>query len=211
MWKDGKNRKCVEKKCLECGNIFNSRTDRNNLFCSKKCASIYNGKSRIKERYTHVCYICGKTYYNLKEYSKYCSIKCMGLNQAGENNPMWKSGRIIHKGYSYILNNNYKYSTEHRKIYEDFIGRPLLKDEVVHHINENKLDNRLENLQLMTKGEHISLHKKGNIVPDIVREKISKTLTGRKGSEELKQLHKKRMLEYWSNVRAGLISQKKNG
>lgn len=42
---------------------------------------------------------------------------------------------------------------------EDYIGRKLNKDEVVHHINEDKLDNRIENLQLMTRGEHSKLHR----------------------------------------------------
>ena len=37
-------------------------------------------------------------------------------------------------------------------------GRYLKENEVVHHINENKLDNRPENLEVMTASEHIKLH-----------------------------------------------------
>ena len=40
---------------------------------------------------------------------------------------------------------------------EKKLGR-FLDLHVVHHINGNKQDNRIENLQLMTKSEHVSLH-----------------------------------------------------
>ena len=46
---------------------------------------------------------------------------------------------------------------------EEFLGRKLNKNECVHHINENKLDNNIENLQLLTRGEHSSLHRKKEI------------------------------------------------
>jgi hypothetical protein len=51
---------------------------------------------------------------------------------------------------------NYVY--EHRLVMENKIGRYLIKNEVVHHINEIKYDNRIENLQLMTNSEHTTLH-----------------------------------------------------
>lgn len=48
---------------------------------------------------------------------------------------------------------------EHRLIMEQHIGRKLSRQEVVHHINGDKRDNRLENLQIMTQDEHNKLHK----------------------------------------------------
>ena len=49
---------------------------------------------------------------------------------------------------------------EHHYVMEKHIGRYLNNDEVVHHINHIRSDNRIENLQLMTFKEHAALHMK---------------------------------------------------
>jgi hypothetical protein len=59
---------------------------------------------------------------------------------------------------------------EHVMVMEAHMGRALLSHECVHHINENKQDNRLENLQLMTKSEHSREHAKETASTRIRRE-----------------------------------------
>jgi hypothetical protein len=49
---------------------------------------------------------------------------------------------------------NGKYIYEHREVAEAMLGRELLPDEEVHHINENKKDNRPENLLVLKIAQH---------------------------------------------------------
>lgn len=82
----------------------------------------------------------------------------------GERNPRWNNRRSKRTlGYILIYLPDHPncdqrgYYPEHRFVMEQHLGRYLLKTEVVHHINRNVKDNRIENLELFSSnGEHIS-------------------------------------------------------
>lgn len=80
--------------------------------------------------------------------------------------PSWKGGRrVSSNGYIEVLNKNHPrsrggYVFEHILVMERMLDRYLTKDEVVHHINQNKQDNRVENLMLFkNRKDHSAYHK----------------------------------------------------
>lgn len=54
---------------------------------------------------------------------------------------------------------NGKSFSEHRFVMEQHLGRKLRTDEHVHHKNEDRFDNRIENLKILTPAQHLALHK----------------------------------------------------
>lgn len=75
----------------------------------------------------------------------------------GQKPHNYKDGRATCDGYVYILQPNGKRKAEHRIVAEQKIGRTLKQNEIVHHINGNRKDNRPDNLEVMTRKQH-NLH-----------------------------------------------------
>jgi hypothetical protein len=78
---------------------------------------------------------------------------------------------IDSRGYKTIyLGNTYKYDLhcgrirEHIYVMETYLNRKLNKGEIVHHIDGNKLNNDISNLDLCTVQEHNNCHAKSEII-----------------------------------------------
>jgi hypothetical protein len=56
----------------------------------------------------------------------------------------------------------------HRTIYEEYIGRKLTSNEVIHHINGDCNDNKIENLNLMSKKDHDNLSRAKRVSDDAI-------------------------------------------
>jgi hypothetical protein len=116
------------------------------------------------------CSVCGKEIYvdraNFKKSKKsICSIECRRiLSSAPDGAKKNKRGRKELDGHILIKQINHPFAKkgwvpEHRYVVEKNIGRYLESDEIVHHINMDKKDNRIENLHVFkTNTEHFLSH-----------------------------------------------------
>lgn len=114
----------------------------------------------------HVCIVpeCGKFVVGFGYCKRHYAVwKRNGI-------PITERAKRLGKGYVndsgyHLIRNNGKHIREHRFIMENHIGRPLLRSEIVHHKNGNRLDNRIENLEITTQESHAHFHHIGKPKP----------------------------------------------
>lgn len=167
----------INKICLICEKPFRVPPSHGiSKYCSSHCYGVSKKgirPSTFKKVQLNCC-ICNNLFLvspYRKQIAKYCSKECRIISQrkkiSREKNHSWKGGRYI-DGYGYIrvLNKDHLYANsmgyvlEHRLIMENYLGRILARSELVHHVNGIKTDNRIENLELTDRVNHMRLHAK---------------------------------------------------
>ena len=94
-----------------------------------------------------------------------CANKIFPYDRSGNKNPRWKGGKrknkegyvlikIYPNDFFYPMADGHSYIKEHRLAMAKYLGRCLQPWEIVHHINGNRQDNRIGNLQLVSEGQH---------------------------------------------------------
>ena len=144
--------KRVDFTCLKCG-IATKRKPRRRApkFCSTKCRLAHQSKPHG----TKFCARCGLEFGDGMRPSNfarsiYCSHDC--ANRGRPINP--ETTR-----YRQVETKDGRRIGEHRHVVEQATGIRLKRNLHVHHKNENKTDNRLDNLEVLTKSEHARRHR----------------------------------------------------
>jgi hypothetical protein len=133
-------------KCKNCGK---EKTGYGRRFCSSACFGKDYARTRTAAR---ICPVCETNFIvpNSRLYlvkNIHCSKECANVGLRS------KAGKGLNKNGYVVLYTPEGPKLEHRVVMQNILGRPLKKNETVHHKNGIRSDNRPENLELWA-GNH---------------------------------------------------------
>ena len=167
--------------CLHCNDEFKTR-EKKRKFCGQSCWRKYRkdhpeqypclairafnpnpkGSGKTVEI---VCDNCGKAtrlhWSKRRGKVKFCDQICHSeyMRKHPEATAHYRGGNVTAAGYRRIGQR-----FEHRLVMEAHIGRSLLRREIVHHKDGDKLNNDISNLELMNNAEHSKRHFSGRVL-----------------------------------------------
>lgn len=107
---------------------------------------------------------CGSKFYikhrNIKNRKTFDCPNCIILATIDRNKSREIGFTLTDKGYKYTrdLSEKHSYTLDHRKVIQDYLGRKLTRQEIVHHIDGNRINNSLDNLFLTDSKGHSKAH-----------------------------------------------------
>lgn len=132
---------------------------------------------------------CGKHYTRIRKYG----------NPYTDNTCKPSPNGFILNGYR-VYRINHKPKFEHRIVIEKYIDRELSDNEIIHHKNGDKLDNRIGNLEIITRSDHKRIHRN----PDFYFDGISKSCSRCKKIKLINEFyphHRKNRINLYSHCK----------
>jgi hypothetical protein len=153
------------KQCAQCGEYVGPQNFRNMYeyrrarYCNKDCYLAAH-KAKFEDA---VCPICNTTFKrpaNREQVKQFCSPKCQYKNNEKQGHKyVTPQGYVAIKVGKHPMAYSDGYILEHRLVMSQHLGRALATDEHIHHIDGNKQNNSIENLQIIENSEHQILHE----------------------------------------------------